>query len=264
MPIQRLKLIVAYRGTAYHGWQQQAIPGTWKGPRPVEGHGLPTVQEILSRKIGEIVRHPVTVVGASRTDAGVHAKGQLAHFDTDKPQIPADGLRRAINHQLPEDILIRSIEPAPDSFNAIGSTLSKRYQYLIWNAPDRQVFFPELAWHRWQELDREAMKRAAALFIGEHDFASFATPGHKRITTVRTIYDCSVSWRGPRVVLAVEGNGFLWNMVRIMIGTLVEVGLKRYPPEQITEMIQACDRRAAGPTAPPHGLYLQWVKSSWQ
>jgi tRNA pseudouridine38-40 synthase len=173
-------------------------------------------------------------------------------------------MRLAVNHQLPDDILVRAIEPVPETFDAIRSTTSKRYQYFIWNALDRPLFFPDLAWHRWHTLNIEAMAQAAKLFVGEHDFASFARPGHGRDNTVRTIHACDVSFRRPRLVIGVEGTGFLWNMVRIMVGTLVEVGMGRYAPESITEMLAAKNREAAGPTAPPHGLYLQWIKATDQ
>lgn len=261
MPIQRYKLVIAYRGTRYHGWQKQFAVETWKGPQPAEGEGIPTVQETLETALRSVVNHPVTLSGSSRTDAGVHAKGQLAHFDTDQTQIPIEGLRMAANHRLPADVLIRSIEPAPPGFDAITSTSSKRYQYFIWNAPDRTPFFSELVWHRWQKLDVEAMRAAAAHFQGTHDFASFARPGHGRDSTIRTVLSCDVHRRGPRLVIGVEGTGFLWNMVRIMVGTLVEVGLGRFAAEDIPRMLQAKDRQAAGATAPPHGLYLQWVKT---
>jgi tRNA pseudouridine38-40 synthase len=262
-PIQRYMLTIAYRGTHYHGWQfQLPNPLTWKGPWPKEGHGIPTVQEIIAREIGKVVGHPVILVGSSRTDSGVHAKGQVAHFDTDKIQIPHEGIRQAVNAQLPEDMLIRSIAPVDSSFNAILSAVRKRYQYLVWNAPDRSAFFADLSWHRRKELDVAAMSAAAALLVGEHDFASFARPGHKRVTTVRTVLSCEVRQRGPRIVIGVEGRGFLWNMVRIIAGTLVEVGLGKYKPEEMTAMLAATDRRAAGGTAPPQGLYLQWVRFS--
>ena len=260
MPGQRYKITVAYRGSAYYGWQRQLAANTWKGPTPPPGHGIPTIQEILSRTIGRFVGHPINLVGSSRTDSGVHAKGQVAHFDTEATQIPPEGLRRAVNHRLPPDILVRSIEGVDARFDAIGSTISKRYQYFIWNAFDRPPFFGDLVWHRWKSMDLPAMVQAAKGFVGEHDFTSFARPGHQRETTVRTIRACGVSWRGPRLVIAVEGNGFLWHMVRIMVGTLVEVGLGRYPPQHIAEMLDARDRRAAGPTAPPQGLYLQWIR----
>jgi tRNA pseudouridine38-40 synthase len=208
-----------------------------------------------------VVNHPVHVVGSSRTDSGVHAKGQLAHFDTDQLQIPIEGLRRAVNAALPADIVIRTLEPARDSFDAITSTTSKRYQYAIWNQPDRPAFFPDLVWHRWQTLDLVAMTQAAQRLVGEHDFASFARPGHGRENTVRTVLSCDVSQRGPLLVIGVEGTGFLWNMVRIMVGTLLEVGLGRHTPEAIDAMLAARDRQAAGGTAPPHGLYLQWIRT---
>jgi len=261
MSLQRYKLVIAYRGTRYHGWQKQFAAETWKGPIPPEGEGIPTVQETVETALRSVVNHPVTLSGSSRTDAGVHAKGQLAHFDTDQSQIPPEGLRMAANHRLPPDVLIRSIEPAPAEFDAITSTLSKRYQYFIWNAPERTPFFPELVWHRWQKLDVDAMRAAAGHFVGTHDFASFARPGHGRDSTVRTVIACDAHQRGPRLVIGVEGTGFLWNMVRIMVGTLVEVGLRRYTAEDMPPMIEAKDRQAAGSTAPPHGLYLQWVKT---
>jgi tRNA pseudouridine38-40 synthase len=262
MTSQRYKLTIAYRGSHYHGWQRQPALPNWKGPIPPKGSGIPTVQEILSREIMAAVAHPISLVGSSRTDAGVHAKGQIAHFDTTQMQIPPDGLRRAINHQLPEDILIRKIEPVEDSFDAILCTVAKRYQYFIWNAPDRNAFFPDLCWHRWQELNVGAMQQAAAHFLGEHDFASFCRPGHGRMTTIREIHKCTVAAMGYRMIIGVEGNGFLWHMVRIIVGTLVEVGLGRTNPDEIPKMIAACDRRAAGQTAPPQGLFLQWIKTA--
>jgi tRNA pseudouridine38-40 synthase len=300
MAVQRYKITVAYRGTRYHGWQQQPALATYKGERQPgmgvapapsgqrEGEepapqiepqtddissdaaaavassatsSIPTIQGELIKTIGEVVGHPVEVVGSSRTDAGVHAKGQVAHFDTDKVQIPREGLRRAVNHRLPSDILIRTIDPVPDTFDAIASTRTKRYQYLIWNHTDRPPFFSDLAWHRWHYLDVPKITRAARHFVGEHDFASFARPGHGRDHTMRTMFACDVSFRSPKLVIAIEGSGFLWNMVRIMVGTLVQVGLGRIEPDAIPEVLAARDRQAAGPTAPPHGLYLQWVRT---
>jgi tRNA pseudouridine38-40 synthase len=260
MCTQRYKLIVAYRGTRYHGWQSQPHMETYTGPLPPEGQGIPTIQETLTRALEGVLRHPVGLVGSSRTDAGVHAKGQAVHFDTDQMQIPKEGIRKAANHQLPPDVLIRSIKAVPPDFDAVRSTLSKRYQYCIWSTRERNVFANDLAWHRWQKMEIDAMRAAAAHFVGEHDFASFARPGHGRETTIRTVLGCDVSAFGSRIVVGVEGTGFLWNMVRIMVGTLVQVGTGNIPPEQIQAMIAARDRQAAGPTAPPHGLYLQWIK----
>lgn len=258
-PLQRYKMTLAYRGSRYHGWQTQPMNKTYTGVPPPEGQGIPTIQEIVTRALASVVCHPVTLSGSSRTDAGVHAKGQVAHFDSDKTQIPLEGMRRAVNARLPDDILVRAIEPAPPDFNAITWTVSKRYQYFVWNDIDRPVMFPELAWHRWQDLDVEAMRAGAQRLVGTHDFASFARPGHGRDDTVRTVLACDVGYRKPRLVFGVEGTGFLWNMVRIIVGTLVEVGLGRHAPVDVDQMIAARDRRAAGGTAPAHGLYLQWI-----
>ncbi len=257
----RYRLTIAYRGTRYHGWQHQYANALYKGPAPAPGHGIPTVQESLRRAIIAVVKHPINLVGSSRTDAGVHAKGQVAHFDTDCTRIPPHGLLRAVNSRLPDDIVIRAIDPVPDDFSAIGSTISKRYQYLIWHAPLRPVLFADLVWHRWQSLDTAAMARAAGEFVGTHDFAAFAKVGHGRENTVRTVLDCSVCFRAPKLIIAVEGTGFLWNMVRIMVGTLVEVAEHRRAPEEVAAMLASKDRRRAGRTAPPQGLYLQWIRS---
>lgn len=253
-------MTIAYRGTQYHGWQTQSPSACFKGPMPKAGDGLPTIQELLTKALRKVLGHPVIVSGSSRTDARVHAKGQVAHFDTPMTQVPVVGLRRACNSRLPDDILIRAIEPVPGHFDAIRSTFSKRYQYVVWNEYDRPPFFGDLVFHRWQALNFDAMKAAASLLEGTHDFASFARPGHKRAGTVRTIHSCSVARRGPRIVIGVEGSGFLWNMVRIIAGTLIDIGQAKYPPGSITDMIAARDRRVAGNTAPPQGLYLQWIK----
>jgi tRNA pseudouridine38-40 synthase len=260
MPTRRYKLTIAYRGTRYHGWQRQLANRYWKGATPEPGLGIPTIQEIAASAISHVVGHPLELVGSSRTDAGVHAKGQLAHFDTDQDQIPPWGLLQAVNHRLPPDILLRRIAVAPEGFDAITCTQSKRYQYAIWSTDLRNPFVNDLVWHRWKPMDLSAMAAAAAHFVGTYDFASFCRPGHHRETTVRTVLDCTVHRRGPLVVIGVSGTGFLWNMIRIMVGTLVEVGIGQYQPEDIPRMIAACDRRAAGSTAPPHGLYLQWVR----
>lgn len=257
---QRYKLTLAYRGTRYHGWQIQSVTSSFRGERPPAGEGLPTIQAILKRVIRGVVNHPVIVIGSSRTDARVHAEGQVCQFDTDKTQIPLDGLRRAINARLPEDILVRSIEPVPRDFDAIAWTASKRYRYSIWHDLDRPVMTPDLAWHRWQPLDVDAMTAAAAHLVGTHDFASFAKPGHARAHTVRTVLACDVSYDKPRLEIGVTGTGFLWNMVRIMVGTLVDVGLGKYRADDVPKMLAAKDRTAAGGTAPAHGLCLQWIK----
>jgi tRNA pseudouridine38-40 synthase len=260
VPSQRYKLTLSYRGTRYHGWQTQGVFANRAGEVIGNGEPIPTVQSELARAVKSVVRHPINLVGSSRTDTGVHAKGQVAHFDTDQLQIPMEGMRRAINSALPDDIVVHAIEPVRDTFDAIRSTVSKRYQYAIWNALDRPAFFSDLVWHRWQELDIAAMRDAAAKLVGTHDFQSFSKTGHGRDSTVRTVFACDVSYRKPKLVIGVEGSGFLWNMVRIMVGTLVEIGQGRMKADQIDAMLTARSRAAAGPTAPPQGLYLQWIK----
>lgn len=258
--IQRYKLTLAYRGTRYHGWQEQVHSPTWKGEIPADGSGLPTIQSLVTAAIKDVVKHDLLLCGSSRTDAGVHAKGQVAHFDTHMVQIPPNGLRRAVNSRLPDDIVVSAIEAVPQTFDAITLTDRKRYQYLIWNTPDKPVFQSDFAFHRWQKLDLDAMHRAAKLLTGEHDFNAFAKPGHGRANTVRTIHELSLHVRAPRIVIGVTGSGFLWNMVRIIVGTLVDIGIGHIDAEKIPEILASRDRRRAGKTAPAHGLYLQWIK----
>lgn len=260
MPIQRYKLTLAYRGTRYHGWQTQGAFTNRAGEIAGDGEPIPTVQSALSRAVVSVVRHPINLVGSSRTDTGVHAKGQVAHFDTDQLQIPVEGMRRAINSALPNDIVVRAIDPVELNFDSIRSTASKRYQYAIWHTPDRPPFFADLVWHRWQDLDVAAMRDAAVRLVGTHDFASFARAGHGRDSTVRTVFACDISYRKPKLIIGIEGSGFLWNMVRIIVGTLVEVGQGRIRPDAIDDMLAARDRESAGRTAPPEGLYLQWIR----
>lgn len=276
----RIKLTLSYRGTAYHGWQVQNLSELEVSKR---GKDCPTVQGVLQRMLGEVVGHPVSVTGSSRTDTGVHAKGQVCHFDTTARTIPMLGLLNAVNARLPEDIVVRSaevvegaewVESEPGAtdvgegvsgwweggFNAISWTKRKRYQYVVWCHPVRHAFLSDLAFYRWQKLDLEAMKTAASLLEGTHDFTSFARPGHGRDSAVRTVHECSVSRRGPLIVIGVTGSGFLWNMVRIMAGTLVDIGRGAHRPDVIPAMLAAKDRTAAGQTAPAHGLYLQWIE----
>lgn len=259
---QRYKAIVSYRGTRYHGWQTQPAAPNWKGPAPPEGHGLPTVQETLTRALGVVLGQEIAIIGASRTDTGVHAKGQVIHFDTTRSQIPPHSMRYAVNAKLPDDIIIRRIAPTPPEFHAIKAAVCKRYQYFIWNDSDRPVFFADLAWHRWQQLRIDAMREAAAPLVGRHDFAAFAKPGHGRQHTVRTIHAIDIELRGARLVIGVCGKGFLWNQVRIIVGTLVEVGIGRRAAATVREALESKDRRLAGPTAPAHGLYLQWIRTA--
>ena len=255
--VKRLKLTIAYRGSRYFGWQTQNISDAQIAAR---GRDLPTIQSVLEGVLAKVLKHPVSVTGSSRTDTGVHAKGQVCHLDTTCLSIPMRGFRNAVNARLPDDIRLRAARVVADDFNAIGWTTRKRYQYLIWNHQYSTPFNGDLMFHRWQKIDLAAMQAAAARFVGTHDFTSFAKPGHGRSTTVRTVHECSVIRQGTVITIGVTGTGFLWNMVRIMSGTLIDIGRGVYPPEAVTTMLAAKDRTLAGQTAPAHGLYLQWIR----
>lgn len=242
-----LKLVLAYDGTDFHGWQRQA--------------GVRTVQEDLEHVLRRILRHPLAVNGASRTDAGVHARGQVAAVRT-SAAIPLENLRRAIGHHLPSDMALVAIAAAPDDFQPALHAIGKLYRYRLWAAAHRPLtqLAQRYAWHVWYPLDLERLRAAAARLVGTHDFAAFASQGAPRATTVRTVRRISVCRRFDEVRIDVEGDGFLYNQVRNMVGTLVEIGRGHWAPERIAAILASRDRRQAGPTAPAHGLCLQWVR----
>jgi len=247
----RYKLTIAYEGTLFHGWQKQCPPD--KEP-------LRTVAGEIESALQRLLRQPINLLGASRTDAGVHARGQVAQFEATS-RIPLERMADAINSRMPPDIEIRSVEIAPPRFDVISGVRSKQYRYRIFNSHHRPLELRHVVWHGWIDLDIDRMNAAAAKLVGTHDFAGFAAAGHGRLTTVRTIFHCRVE-RGPEpeVHIVVEGDGFLWNMVRIISGTLVEVGRGRFDPEVIDRVIATGDRRQAGPTLPPEGLWLEWIE----
>lgn len=278
----RHKLTIAYDGTDFCGWQKQeppadvplvsakALPPDPGSPAEEGTIHLRTVQAVVERAVREVVREPVQLQGASRTDAGVHARGQVAAFTCSPEAWPesrgVDTLVRAINSRLPEDVLIRSVEVVADSFSPIGDCVSKGYSYTLHVSPHRALWDRRFVNHVWVPLDVHAMNAAAAMFVGEHDFAAFAAAGHGRTSTVRRVLECGVSETERdsetgerRVRIDISGNGFLWNMVRIIAGTLVEVGRGKLKPEDVTAAIESRDRRRAGPTLPPQGLCLEWV-----
>ncbi|MFW6132796.1 MAG: tRNA pseudouridine(38-40) synthase TruA [Planctomycetota bacterium] len=243
---RNVKLVIAYNGTGYHGWQRQ------------EDH-LPTVQQCVEDAAGRVVGHPVTVFGAGRTDAGVHAAGQVANFRTSNASIPLAGLRRAMNSKLPNDIAIRSATEVGRAFHASRSAVGKTYRYRIRVAPLRDVMGAGEVYHFFRPLDVTAMDAAARRLTGTHDFAGFAASADARLTSVRTVRRCDVSETDDEVHITVQGDGFLYKMVRIITGTLVEIGRGRWGPERVDRILTTCDRRDAGPTAPPDGLYLVCV-----
>ncbi len=278
----RYKLVVAYDGTDFVGWQKQEPPdpsgelGADGLPKRVK---LRTVQEVLEQAVRDAVREEVLVNGASRTDSGVHALGQVAAFtsvpDPDRGvgwprDRGTETLVRAINAKLPRDVLVRSAEVVPIGFEPIGGAVEKEYTYLIASGSVRPLFGRRYVFHTWYDLDADAMDEAAKHLVGEHDFASFAQINHGRKTTVRTITGCSVervdggcdaSADGSTLRIRVSGNGFLYNMVRILSGTLMEVGRGKIAPGEIPGIIAAADRTAnGGPTLPPQGLRLEWIR----
>jgi len=330
-PLPRYKLTIAYDGTDFCGWQKQepfahalhANPGTLEdrvrrgtagelkfepqGEVQREGEDRPrvqlrTVQHAVERAVREIVREPVMLLGSSRTDAGVHAKGQVAAFSctgdpTDaetthdagteesstksrvsEPQPPdpsttpprqggwplsrgTDRLLLAVNGRLPPDILVTAIDPVATDFDPIGDTKAKAYSYTIHAARTRPLWDRRYVAHVWETLDPARMHEAAKRIVGEHDFAAFATAGHGRLTTVRTVFDCSVTRTDEgRIRIDIAGSGFLYNMVRIIAGTLTDVGRGRLTPDDIPRIIASKDRREAGSTMPPEGLCLEWIR----
>lgn len=243
---RNIKLVIAYNGAAYRGWQRQA-------------DGLETVQQHVEEAAGRVLGEPVTVFGAGRTDRGVHAAGQVASFHTENQAVPLRGLRRAMNSRLPGDIAIVSAEEVPESFHASRSAVAKTYRYRIHVAPVRPVHLHRLVYHYWRPLDVVRMRAAAVRLIGEHDFQAFASAGDLRENTVRTITRCDVAEAGKETHVTVQGTGFLYHMVRNIVGTLVEVGRGRWAPDCIDTILASRDRRNAGPTAPPDGLTLLCV-----
>lgn len=285
----RYKLTLAYDGTDFCGWQkQEPMPQAAVSPGKVLEPGgdgarskLRTVQEVVERAVREVVRERIVLMGASRTDAGVHARGQVAAFTTGPldpegagaapaddrahggwpTQRGTDRLLLAINSRLPDDALAVKAEAVGPNFDPVRDCVSKGYSYSLHVSPTRAMFERNYVHHLWTPLDVDSMRRAAERLVGEHDFAAFAAAGHGRLTTVRTIHDCRVSSAAPASTrVDVSGSGFLYNMVRIIAGTLVEVGRGRMTPDDVTAALLSKDRRRAGPTLPARGLCLEWVE----
>lgn len=251
----RFKLTVAYDGTDFHGWQKQ---------EPPSGQPLRTAQGVLEQAVREVVREQVYIQGASRTDSGVHARAQVAAFTVDR-DFPLERLPRAINGRLPDDIQVRKAEIVADDFNPISHCTSKGYRYRIAHSIGKSGLKPlfdrrVVAWSPYV-LDVPAMNDAAQRLVGEHDFASFTRVAHGRESTVRTVYACDVTATSKRRLrIDISGNGFLYNMIRIIAGTLTEVGRGKIKPEAIDEILTAKDRTTAGNTMVPEGLCLMWVR----
>jgi tRNA pseudouridine38-40 synthase len=242
---RNIRLTVAFEGTPYHGWQIQP--------------GLPTIQGVLSEVIGRVTGEQITLNGSGRTDAGTHARGLVANFETGSCIAPAQ-LVKALNSMLPRDIRILSARRVLPGFHARRDALSKVYRYQIFLGP---IMLPHLAreyFHYPYRIDFEKMDRAARQFLGEHDFASFAKAGSTASSTIRLIFRCELRKRGRRLLFTVEGNGFLHHMVRNMAGTLLEVGKGSITLTGFQELFLRRDRTLAGFTAPAHGLVLLKVQ----
>jgi len=249
MALRNIKLTIAYDGCDYHGWQMQP--------------GEVTVQGALMEAVKSLLGPRARICGASRTDAGVSALGQVGLIQIDTP-IPTENMAKAIADRLPENITIVKAEDVPMGFNVIGDVTSKLYRYTIYCGPVRPVLYMRRCWYVPASLDIGRMQEAATLLVGKKDFKSFAAAADRREDSVRTVFRCEVTEApaegGRWVYVDAEGDGFLYNMVRNIVGTLVEVGVGRWPPEKITEILEARDRKAAGPIAPPNGLCLMWIK----
>lgn len=243
--MKRIKLTVAYDGTDYCGWQ-------------IQKNGI-TVEEVLNRALSRLTGENITVIGASRTDAGVHARGNVAVFDTNT-RIPAERITYALNALLPEDVTVVRSEEVPAGWHPRKCVSVKTYEYRILNRefPDpvrrRDTYFVSF------RLDIERMREAAQYLIGEHDFKSFCSAQTTVEDTVRTIYDLDIDKEGDLITIRVRGNGFLYNMARIIAGTLAGVGRGYFEPQDIKAMLAERDRTKAGVTAPPQGLTLMGIE----
>ena len=239
--MRNIALKLTYMGTAYHGWQIQK--------------NAATVQGVLETALSSVVGHSVKCVGAGRTDAGVHARVYIANFHTTS-SIPCERLPLAVNSRLPEDIVVTRATEVPDGFNAIGSCLKKEYTYQIYNSRIRDPFYVNRVWFYPKRLDESVMAAAAAQFVGTHDFAAVRSVGTETRTTVRTVYYFQVERSENLIRCRVCADGFLYNMVRAMVGTIVYASEGKLAPGDIPAILAGRCRTDAGPTAPPDGLYM--------
>ncbi len=243
--MRAIRMTVRYDGTDYHGWQEQP--------------GLRTVQRTLVEAAATILGHRPRLEGASRTDAGVHALGQVAALWTEHA-IEPKRLEAALNSRLPADVAVSEVGEVPTEFSPSGDALSKHYRYRLYVGGVKPVFRVRFVWHWYRQIDPDRMREAARRLVGRHDFKSFEARGSSRGDTVREVTRLDVTPEGDEVRIDVEGGGFLYKMVRNLVGTLVQVGRGSREPEWVDEVLAARDRTAAGPCAPPQGLCLRSVR----
>jgi tRNA pseudouridine38-40 synthase len=241
----KFKLTIAYDGTGYEGWQVQKT-----------GTG---VQEKVEAALAKLFPSHPRVHSSSRTDTGVHALGMVAHFEIPRAECKMTGrkLALALNAWLPEDIRVLTAVRAREDFHARFQAAGKQYRYFVWNSAAMNPLIRHTAWHVPRPLDLTAMRAAAPFFVGKRDFQSVAAnPGYAKASTVRTLTRCDLTQRGPLLTVIIEGDGFLYKMCRGIVGTLVQAGLGKFPPQEVRRMLEKRDRRVAGMTAPAHGLVL--------
>jgi len=244
--MRNIKLTIAYDGTAYHGWQIQ--------------ENARTIQGVLQEKIGVITGERISLIGSGRTDAGVHALGQVANFRTES-RIPRDALKRGVNSLTPDDIAIQRVEEVGYDFHARYSARSKLYEYRILNSPVPSPIQRNFSWHVSQRLNLSKIQEAAGTLVGTHDFSSFRSAQSDNLNPMRTLMTLEIGKRRDRMLtIRIRSNGFLKHMVRNIVGTLVDVGRGRLSPEEFEAIRDARDRTKAGMTAPPHGLFLMEVE----
>jgi tRNA pseudouridine38-40 synthase len=243
--VRHIRLVVEYDGTGLHGWQRQ--------------HNGMTVQQALEEALAQMCQHEVRVTGASRTDAGVHARGQVAVFQTERT-IPLHGFRRGLNSLLPDQIAVREATEVDETFHPRFSATGKHYRYTLLTRADRSPRWRDRAWHHPDAIDLELLRAGAAPLIGEHDFAAFRAAGCAAKTTVRRLDAIEVTRTSELLRIDIHGNAFLRQMVRILVGTLTEVGTGERPVGQVAEILASLDRNRAGLTAPAHGLELIEVR----
>lgn len=244
--MKNIKLLIEYDGTNYSGWQKQI------------NSNIRTIQGTIEECLNEITGEEIDLIGCSRTDAGVHAKGFVANFNTES-RIPGDKFKYVINRLLPEDIIISDSQEIDMNFHARYSCIGKRYIFKILNREWPSPVLRNYTYHFKGKLDVESMNKAAQYLIGKHDFTSFKSSGSSVKSSVRTIMDAELYSVEDLVVFGISGDGFLYNMVRIIVGTLIEVGIGKRAPEDIITILEAKDRRKAGASAPARGLYLDEV-----
>ncbi len=239
---KKIKMIIAYDGGAYHGWQRQL--------------NAVTIQQVFEERLEKMLGESTRVFASGRTDAGVHALGQVVHFSTCSRLDPGT-LERGLNSLLPSDIFVREAAYVTEDFHARYSAKRKRYEYRILNAEDPDIFQRSYTWHIRKKLDTEAMRGCLTRILGEHDFSAFRSSGSGNRNPIRTLYRAELlAQQGGTIHIVMEANGFLRHMVRNLVGTMVEVGLGKMSTEEFGAALDSCERRQAGPRAPAHGLFL--------